>query len=215
MLDAAVGTLSLLPIGIDTNLPHVVTLIGKEPMGFEISAAYDTCTAVTIGYSQFHLAIAKKYPHLVKSLTWAKGVYSLLHLPGIVKKGYGDGTPTETDLPSVIENHIPLKIHDSNTASFKVAISEGVSENTIIGFSFIKDAKLTLDLEDSVIDPVAFITLPFPTEYKITSRSLPQFKIEQSDGIPTFNNITQSAEILTILQNIEAYKTECFPNVEY
>jgi hypothetical protein len=70
----------LLPISVDTNLPHFLLPIGQltTETAFKISVAYDTCTVLNIGWAGFHLAVAKQYPHLVKSLVWAKEQYTPL-----------------------------------------------------------------------------------------------------------------------------------------
>jgi hypothetical protein len=70
----AVTQKPMLPISIDVNLPHVALAIGQSLTGsqFTLSSAYDTCASLCVGYLDFHLAIAKKLPYLVKSLIYAK-----------------------------------------------------------------------------------------------------------------------------------------------
>eukprot|EP00978_Attheya_sp_CCMP212_P024649 scaffold77809_cov32-Attheya_sp.AAC.1 len=80
------GAKELLPITIDPMLPHF--MIGVGPVGqsplISLLAAYDTAAVANIGWSDFHLAFAKKFPSAVKSITWAKDKYTPLVLSGVV-----------------------------------------------------------------------------------------------------------------------------------
>eukprot|EP00978_Attheya_sp_CCMP212_P038442 scaffold190630_cov24-Attheya_sp.AAC.2 len=81
------GAKELLPISmIDPMLPHF--MIGVGPVGqtpsISLLAAYDTAAVANIGWSDFHLAFAKKFPSAVKSITWAKDKYTPLTLSGVV-----------------------------------------------------------------------------------------------------------------------------------
>eukprot|EP00957_Ditylum_brightwellii_P183971 14013665-Ditylum_brightwellii.AAC.1 len=132
-------------------------------MDIRLSVAYDTCAVFCVGWADYHLAIAKKFPHIVKSLTWAKDAYTPITLSGIVSPDDTEATKAilTTTLPAVIEYYLPMKTKSSNQASIKIAIGEKVAVNTIIGICVIKAAKWSLDLEDKVIDPGIFKTEPF------------------------------------------------------
>ena len=106
-----------------------------------------------------------------------------------------------------------MKTHDGSSASIKFAIGEQVSVNSIVGFSFIKAAKLTLDLEDDVISPGEFIHAQFKVSYKKTSRTLPEFRNRSEDHTPTLNTSTlQANHAHQILEAVKACTFECFPN---
>jgi hypothetical protein len=119
----------ILPITIDVNLPRVNLAIGKATAGaqFSLSVAYDTCAAVCVGHLDFHLAIAEKLPQLVKSLVWAKDVYTPLTLSGIVSDGDSNQyvKPTST-LPAVIEYHMSYTSKEGYHTSLKIALGKGV-----------------------------------------------------------------------------------------
>jgi hypothetical protein len=70
----------ILPISVDTNLPHFLlpTRQPKSETAFRISVAYATYAVLNIGWVGFHLAMAIQYPHLAKSLIWAKDQYTPL-----------------------------------------------------------------------------------------------------------------------------------------
>eukprot|EP00978_Attheya_sp_CCMP212_P014447 scaffold36813_cov66-Attheya_sp.AAC.6 len=77
------GAKEFLPITIDPMLPHF--MIGVGPVGqtpsLSLLAAYNTAAVANIGWSDFHLAFAKKFPSAVKSITWAKKEKYTLHSP--------------------------------------------------------------------------------------------------------------------------------------
>ena len=143
---------------------------------FKLSVAYDTCAVLCVGWSGYHLAIAKQYPHLVKSLTWAQEKYTPLTLSGVISDDTGDKPQTEklvTTLPAIIEYYMPHASKQGHPTSFKVAIGDNVAVNTLIGMSMIRPAKFSLDLEDNLIDSGILDTEPFPVHFKQTTRSLP------------------------------------------
>lgn len=59
-LDTTLTNLPLLPIGINTNMPHFVIPIGSEKVPLGLSVAYNICAAVNVGWAPLHFAIAKK-----------------------------------------------------------------------------------------------------------------------------------------------------------
>jgi hypothetical protein len=85
---------------------------------------------VYVGHLDFNLAIAEKLPQLVKSLVWAKDVYTPLTLSGIVSDGDSNQSvkPTST-LPAVIEYHMPYTSKEGYQTSLKIALGKGVSAN--------------------------------------------------------------------------------------
>jgi hypothetical protein len=172
----------LLPISIETNLPHLNLLIGLERKCC-LSIAYDTCAVLCVGSASFHLAIAERVPHVVKSLTWAKDKYSPIALSGVVsdKEGKTQHQPTAS-LPAIIEYYMPYKSKEDYQTTLKIALGEMVSINTIMGMSMIKPAKLSLDLNDGVIDPGVLDTEPFPVTYKQTIKSIPDFHNFEASG---------------------------------
>jgi hypothetical protein len=151
----------ILPITIETNLPHINLLIGLEGKR-GLSIAYDTCAVLCVGSTAFHLAIAERVPNVVKSLTWAKDKYSPLTLSRVVsdKDGKTQHQPTAS-LPAIIEYYLPHKSKEGYQTTLKIALGEMVSVNTIMGMSMTKPAKLSLDLNDNVVDPGVLDTEPF------------------------------------------------------
>jgi hypothetical protein len=205
----------LLPISVDTNLPHFLLPIGQpsSETAFRISVAYDTCAVLNVDWASFHLAIAKQYPHLVKSLIWAKEEYTPLTLSGVVSHDESDPAKAEklvTTLPAIIEYYMPHASKQGHPTSFKVAIGDNVAVNTLIGMSMIRPAKFSLDLEDDVIDSGVLDAAPFPVTYKQTSRSLPNFASIANAAKQTLVSITQPHVSMEV---ISACISQAFPSM--
>jgi hypothetical protein len=192
----------LLPINIDTHLPHFDLAVGQRESTsiFKISLAFDTCAVTNVGWSNYHLAIAKKYPQIVKSLTWAKDKYTPLTLSGVVSPedaNKDDEKRHQTILPAVIEYHMPYLSKAGTATSFKIAIGPNVAVNTIIGMSMIKAGKLSLDVEDDLIDSGVLETNPFKVIYKPTVRAMPN----------TLNSNDENKTLLTDSDNHVSIET--------
>jgi hypothetical protein len=170
-----------LPISFDSNLPHINFDIGKSSeKSFKINIAYDTCAMLNVGYAGYHLTIAKQFPSVVKSLTWAKQEYSPLVLSGIVKDENASARPskdsnpiTSTTLPAVIEYYTPYNTKEGSPVTLKIAIGNNVDVNTIMGLSTIKNARLSLDLDANVFQAGILNESTFEVVFKPTSRSIP------------------------------------------
>jgi hypothetical protein len=212
-LPADLASKPLLPISVDTNLPHFSLPIGQptDATAFKLSVAYDTCAVLCVGWAGYHLAIAKQHPHLVKSLTWAKDKYTPLTLSGVVSDDEGGSVQSEklvTTLPAVIEYYIPYPSKQGHPTSFKVAIGDNVAVNTLIGMSMIRPAKFSLDLEDNIIDNGILDTEPFPVTFKQTTRSLPNMAQVTNSSDHTLASLTKSH---VSLETIQACIAQAFP----
>ena len=86
----------------------------------------------------------------MKSLIYAGDDYSPLILRGVVSDSDKSINNT-TALTAVIEYYTPYTTIDGNNTTLKVALSNHVSANLILGMSTIKSASLTLDMNDDVV----------------------------------------------------------------
>jgi hypothetical protein len=209
-------TKPLLPISIDTHLPHFEVAVGQKGSNsrFKISLAYDTCAVTNVGWSTYHLAIAKKFPQLIKSLVWAKDQYTPLTLSGVVSSDDPNtkNVTTQTVLPAIIEYHMPYMSTQGSATSFKVAIGPNVAVNTIIGMSMIRAGKFSLDVEDDMIDSGVLDTTPFPVTYKPTIRSLPNNITASNDDSKTFAALSEDTHVpLSTIQNCIAEAFNVMP----
>eukprot|EP00957_Ditylum_brightwellii_P158491 12064367-Ditylum_brightwellii.AAC.1 len=57
-----------------------------------LSVGYDTCAVFCVCWARYHLAIAKEFPQIVKSLIWAKDDYTPITLLGIVSPEDAEST---------------------------------------------------------------------------------------------------------------------------
>jgi hypothetical protein len=112
----------LLPISVDTNLPHFLLPIGQSSAdsNFKISVVYDTCAVLNVDWAAFHLAITKQHPHLVKSLVWTKEQYTALTPSGVVSHNEADQWSAKpvTTLPAIIEYYMPYSSKQGHPTSF-------------------------------------------------------------------------------------------------
>jgi uncharacterized Zn finger protein (UPF0148 family) len=203
-LPTSLNSKPLLPISVDTNLPHFMLPIGQPSSNFQLSVAYDTCAVLCVGWAGYHLAIAKKFPHLVKSLVWANEEYTPLTLSGVVSDDDGDKSKSEklvTTLPAIIEYYMPHPSKQGQPTSFKVAIGDNVAVNTLIGMSMIRPAKFSLDLEDNVIDNGILDTKPFPVTYKQTTRALPNLTSVTNSSEQTLATFSQAHVSIETIQS--------------
>eukprot|EP00978_Attheya_sp_CCMP212_P010668 scaffold25969_cov52-Attheya_sp.AAC.1 len=191
------GAKELLPITFDPMLPHF--MIGVGPVGqtpsISLLAAYDTAAVANIGWSDFHLAFAKKFPSAVKSITWAKDKYTPLTLSGVVTDD--DKSKQEalcTSLPVVIEYHMPYQSKASNATSIKFALGKHVGVNSIVDNSTIRSAKMSMDVVDEVIDSGVSDTEPFEITYHHTNKRLPNFTTIDESGSNAF--LTTSDQVV-------------------
>jgi hypothetical protein len=88
-------------------------------------------------------------------------------------------------LPAIIEYYLPYKSKEGYQTTLKIALGELVSVNTNMGMCMIKPAKLSMDLNDNVIDPGVLDAEPFPITYKSTIRSSPDFQNLEAAGTKT------------------------------
>jgi hypothetical protein len=142
------------------------------------------------------MAIAKAYPELVKSITLAKDRYSPIVLNGVISKDETDTLRYSTNLPAVVEFHLNYRTSSNQPVSIKFATGEDVSVNCLLGISFIKSAKMILDLHDNVVESKLLECEPFVIDYKLPCRSQPnlvQRKIPSAEKNLTVINAIEEA----------------------
>ena len=172
-----------LDIPVNRCLPHFTFHIGPKEGTFhpQLQPAYDTCAALNCGFLNYHIAIAKSYPELVKSLTWAGDHYSPIILKGVVAEG--EGRDHTTALTAVIEYFTPYTTGDGSATTLKVALGPDVSANLILDLSTIKNAKLVFDPDDDVISSSVLENFsPSTVIYKNTNRCLPNNLAKTADS---------------------------------
>ena len=69
-LNSSSSSKKMSPIGITSNLPHF-RFANRKTDGtekFNVNIAYDTCAQLNVGYAAYRLALARKFPQVVKTL---------------------------------------------------------------------------------------------------------------------------------------------------
>jgi hypothetical protein len=191
------GNLPQLPIPITNTLPHIILKLGTSESSFNpgIPAIVDTGAALCVGFSGYIMSIAKAYPELVKSITLAKDRYSPIILSGVVSKDKTEATRFATNLPAVVEFHLPYLTHNGSPTSIKFAVGEDVSVNCLLGMSFISTARLIIDAHDNVVESKLLDTPPFEIDFRAPSRSAPNL-------VP--RTASSSAKSLAVINQIDA-----------
>ena len=114
---------------------------------------YDTGAALNTGYLPYHLAIAKKYPHLVNSITQAEDKYESIVLSGIVKENEAQKQQKNmTVLPTVIEQKFHHPTKTGGQMFIKFVLGNDVAVNDVVGNVTLKAAKMHMDVDTDMVD---------------------------------------------------------------
>eukprot|EP00978_Attheya_sp_CCMP212_P012830 scaffold32060_cov56-Attheya_sp.AAC.2 len=193
----------LLPINIDAQLPHIKISVGSlsDTVSLALSVLYDTAAVVNVGNTDFYLASPKQFPHMVKSLTWAKDKFTQLTLSGVVSKDTNDKQAANlcTLLPPVvIEYHMPYKSKAGGSeTSIKFALGKNVGVNSILSNSTIRAAKMIMDVVDEVVD-AGVLDTDYPSFMNMDKSGTSTFLSQEDKAI--LANITICEALLT--QNV-------------
>jgi hypothetical protein len=155
----------MMPISIQSNLPHIVLQLGIAldcPDCPSIRCAVDTCAALSTGSFHFFASVAKRFPHCVAKI-FAPKDYSPIVLSGIVQSSEQAAETTELEVGW--QFHLPYKTKDSDVASFAIATGPHVSVNTILGLPFQVATGMVIDLVDNVVECKSLDCLPFTINF--------------------------------------------------
>ena len=203
-LSTSMNSKPLLPITIEMNIPHDSLPIGLSDLVVKLylPVTFDTVAVVCVGSYNYHLAVTKIYPKVVKSLVWAKDQYIALTLSGVVAEEAKSTNKKKiaTMLKAVIEYHMPLKTKQGHVTLLKVALGDGVGVNTIMGMSMICPAKLNLDVVDDVVTSRILDCAPFPVTYKSVQKSMPNFNNNEGEStvLTSVNNKSQMINLIKL-----------------
>ena len=173
-----------LEIPVSRALSHFCFHIDRHDASFhpQLQPVYDTCAALNCGFLSYHIAIAKTYPELVKSITWAGDDFTPIILKGVVSNDDKSADIT-TSLAAVIEYFTPYVTSDGSNTTLRVALGHDISTNLIIGMATIKAAQLQFDPADDVISSDLLDNFtPTPVIYKNTGKSLPNIIARDSNS---------------------------------
>jgi hypothetical protein len=180
----------MMPITIQSNLPHIVLQFGPDldmadcP---QVRCAIDTCTALTTGNFHFFAAVAKRYLHcLVKLLTPED--YAPIILSGIVQ---ANDAAVTTELEVGFQFHLPYCTSGGNSLSLLIATGPNVLVNTSIGLPLMKATGIILYFVDNVAGCKHLDCPPFPMDFGHTSNHVPVMEAPAHHLCPTKTLILQ------------------------
>jgi hypothetical protein len=193
----------MLPIPLSTNLPHIALGLGLPDSDFQpkTMAILDTAAALSTGNADYHLKIAETYPQLVKSIIWAKDQFSPISLSGVIKD-QDTAQQFVTELPAVIEYHMPYHTADGSPTSLKIAIGKHVAVNLILGLTFLQSTNTQIDLNDNVADCKLLSSEPFDIVLMSPACGLP--RVLPLDGDHA-NNVLAQTELNSQLNECRAF----------
>jgi hypothetical protein len=194
------SNLPQLPITIHPTLPHIHIKLGSSTDKFQpaISAIVDSGSALCTGDSEYVMGIAEAYPQLVHSITLAEDRYSPIILSGVISNSDNPENYT-TNLPCIVEFCLPYVTTSGSPTTLKIAVGKDVGVNCLIGMSFLKEAKMIIDLNDDVVQSGLLDTDPFPIIHKRPSRSMPNLIPNEGSvdkALPIMASIIQAREYI-------------------
>ena len=183
----------VMPISIQSNLPHIVLQFGANldcPNCPSICCAVDSCAALTTGNFHFLALVAKRYPHCISKIFTPED-YAPMVLSGIVS----------SELEVGFLFHLPYQTREGNTTSLMVVTGPNVSVNTIIGLPFMKATGMIMDLVDEVMECNYLDCPPFPVDFCRTSNHVP---IMDDEGTP-IHHAASYIQLIDEIRNLEPY----------
>ncbi len=211
VLAAGSTTKKLMPITIQSTLPHIVLQLGNDldcPNCPSIRCAVDTCAALSTGSFHFFAAISKHFPHCVAKI-FAPTDYAPIILSGIVQSS--DEAAVTTNLEVGWQFYLPYKTKSGEDAMFAVVTGLHVAVNTILGIPFQKHTGAIIDLVDDRVECKYLDCPPFTIDFRPTSNHIPvmdelsahtqvQFSTNYSRVIKDIKNLEQfyDAKVLAI-----------------
>jgi hypothetical protein len=202
------SNLPQLPITIHPTLPHIHIKLGSDTDTFQpaISAIVDSGSALCTGDSDYVMGIAEAYPQLVQSITLAEDRYSPIILSGVISNSENPSNYT-TNLPCIVEFRLPYLTTSGSPTTLKIAVGKDVGVNCLIGMSFLKEAKMVIDLNDDVVQSGLLDTDPFPIIHKRPTRSMPNLIPNEGSidkALPIMASIIQAKEYIHNTQSTPA-----------
>jgi hypothetical protein len=211
----------MMPITIQSNLPHIVLQFGPDldmadcP---QVHCAVDTCTALTTGNSYFFAAVAKCYLHCLAKLLMPED-YTPIVLSGIVQ---ANDTRVTTELEVGFQFHLPYCTSGGDSLSLLIATDPNVLVNMIIELPFIKATGMILDFVDTVAECKHLDCPPFPMDFWRTSNHVPVAEAPahhlgpyKTSVLKELHNLEHwyNAKVMTASSSVQKFGCELWPQV--
>jgi hypothetical protein len=154
-----------MPISIQSNLPHHITLkFGADldcPIYPSICCVVNSCAALAMGNFHFFASVAKCFPHCVSKI-FTPYDYVRIVLSEIFQYN-AESVTAKLEVGFLF--HLPFKMIDRDSASLMVATGPNILVKTIIGLLIIKATGMILDLVDKVMECNYLDCLPFSVDF--------------------------------------------------
>lgn len=173
------STKEILPVPINTNLPHIKLQLGSSDMKGDspaILCVLDTAAALLTGNSHFLFHIAKTFPGCVAAV-YTLEHYSNIVLSGIVQRNGKAGT---TELSVAFLFNLLYYTVDVQPAQLIIAAGPHVNVNVIVGSPFLTGAKILIDFSEGVAECCALDCPLFPLDFKRTRLCTPDVQASMS-----------------------------------
>ena len=142
------GAKPLLPIKLDTHMPHIDIEFGtqgEDNLVTRVASLVDTGAGCTTGNLRFFQAAIAMNPSIVVEIYTSKnGEYSPITMHGIVDPNAQGGTHT-TELPVCFRLRTTYTLRDGKELHLLVACGMDVAVNFIIGNSWFKQIGAVID----------------------------------------------------------------------
>ena len=190
----------MMPVSIQSNLPHIVMKFGLNPdcpNCPSIRCAIDSCAALTTGNFHFFALLVMQFPHIVTKI-FAPQDYAPIILSGMDQSNQEAVT---TNLEVGFQFHLPYKTKEGDDSSLIIATGPNVSINTINGLPFMQGIEMILDLIDSLAECKHLDCPPFSIGFQCTLNHVPV-----SDGQNAAINLAgPSRDVIQEIVNLEHY----------
>lgn len=194
------STKEILPVPINTALPHILLQLGASDMKGEspaISCVVDTAAALSTGNSHFLFHIAKTFPGTVAAI-YTSEQYSGITLSGVVQR---NGEAVTTELSVAFLFNLPYYTVDGQPAQVMFGAGPHVNVNCILGTPFLTATRMIVDFGDGVAECRGLDVQPFPLDYKRARLALPNVQASMVTG----HDPTKYSSFLADLEALEAY----------
>jgi hypothetical protein len=194
-------TKPILPVPINTNLPHITLQLAAADEDADapcLSVTVDTAASITTRNSDFLFKISRNFPGCVAAIYTDKN-YSPLTLSGVVQR---NGSAVTTELPLAFVFRLPYYTKKNEPALLMIGAGPHVNVNVILGIPFIEASQMIIDFNDRVIECRALDCPPFP----IVSKRAQVTPTTAAASIPIIgHDPAKYSEFLRELDGLEAH----------
>jgi hypothetical protein len=205
-----VGNNEILPVPIQSNLPHIHLKVGpadSDHPPIEHCCLVDSAASLTNGNFYDCSKIAKAYPHLVHSVLMSKSSSPIV-MSGIV---HANGSAVTTKLPVAFVFYLPYLTRDGSPTTLSIATGPHTGVNIILGLPFAEATGMILDFSDNVADCKNLTCPPFSLFKKRAGVQVPSIPDVQ---VNVSSNPTHYNAFIAAIENLEHQMESVYGGVQ-